>query len=524
MKRILGFAALALGLTVPLGASPRNATANRFVTLPKSVVLDKIRGGWAGQVIGCTFGGPTEFVFNSTFIPEYQPLAWTGGAVKWYFDNEPGLYDDVYMDLTFVRVLEEEGLDASAGALAAKFARAAYPLWHANQMARYNILNGIAPPESGHWLNNPHADDIDFQIEADFAGLMCPGLVNAAAGVCDRVGHIMNYGDGYYGGLYVAAMYSLAFVESDVQRVVEKAPAVIPARAAFARTIRAVIDGHRRNPADWQKTWFEVERDWGRDVGCPEGVFRPFNIDARMNASWVVLGLLYGGGDFGRTITVSCRCGDDSDCNPASAGGILGAILGFDKIPEFWKAGLEAIRDRDFPYTNISLSRASELSFEHALKMIGRNGGTVDRDTVRIRVEEPVAAPLEVGFEGHYPQERRRLGVVLSKDHPEAGFEFEGIGFAVNGAVAAVDSVRGRLVGRPKGGVILLEMRLDGGPAETIRLPLDELVRKPTPCWKYQLKPGKHKVRFRLPTPLPGTGVRLYDAVIYGDTPPAAAD
>ncbi|MGB7295503.1 MAG: hypothetical protein WBC70_07925 [Candidatus Aminicenantales bacterium] len=54
-------------------------------------------------------------------------------------------------------------------------------------MTRYNILNGFAPPQSGHWLNNPHADDIDFQIEADFAGLMSPGMPNSAALICDEV-------------------------------------------------------------------------------------------------------------------------------------------------------------------------------------------------------------------------------------------------------------------------------------------------------------------------------------------------
>ena len=179
-----------------LAALPEKDPARgRMVTIPKSVLLDKIKGGWAGQVIGCTFGGPTEFRFQSTFIPDHQPIPWSPAAVKESFENAPGLYDDVYMDLTFVEVLEKEGLDAPAKSFAAKFANASYPLWHANQMARYNILHGMTPPESGHWLNNPHADDIDFQIEADFAGLMSPGMVNAAAGICDRVGHIMNYGE-----------------------------------------------------------------------------------------------------------------------------------------------------------------------------------------------------------------------------------------------------------------------------------------------------------------------------------------
>ena len=83
-------------------------------------------------------------------------------------------------------------------------------------MARYNLLHGLTPPASGHWKNNPHANCLDFQIEADFAGIMAPGMVNSATEICDRVGHIMAYGDGWYGGVYVAAMYSLAFVRDDV--------------------------------------------------------------------------------------------------------------------------------------------------------------------------------------------------------------------------------------------------------------------------------------------------------------------
>ena len=180
-------------------------------TLSRQVLKDKIMGGWAGQVIGCTYGGPTEFRFRGTMIQDYQPLEWNDQLITWYYDNAPGLYDDIYMDLTFVEVFENEGLDAPASSHADAFAHAGYSLWHANQAARYNILNGIGPPRSGYWEFNPHADDIDFQIEADFAGLMNPGMVNAASEVCDQVGHIMNYGDGWYGGVYVAAMYALAF-------------------------------------------------------------------------------------------------------------------------------------------------------------------------------------------------------------------------------------------------------------------------------------------------------------------------
>ena len=165
-------------------------------TISKEKLMDKIKGGWAGQSIGCTYGGPTEFKYNGTMIQEYVPIVWPDGYIKWWYENVPGLYDDVYMDLTFVDVFDRLGLDAPVDSFAMAFATAGYTLWHANQSARYNILQGIMPPASGHWLNNPHADDLDYQIEADYAGLMSPGMPNTASEISDKIGHIMNYGDG----------------------------------------------------------------------------------------------------------------------------------------------------------------------------------------------------------------------------------------------------------------------------------------------------------------------------------------
>ncbi|MHC4495062.1 MAG: ADP-ribosylglycohydrolase family protein, partial [Planctomycetota bacterium] len=308
--------------------------------IPLDVLKDKIKGGWAGQTISCTYGGPTEFRFRSKMIPDDYEIPWYDGYMKDTYDGRPGLYDDIYMDLTFVEVFEKEGLDAPAESFASAFANADYMLWHANQCARYNILNGIMPPESGHWLNNPCADDIDFQIEADFAGLMSPGMVNTSAEISDKIGHIMNYGDGWYGGVYVAALYATAFVSDDTRYVVEEALEVIPPESLYAQCMRDVIQWHKENPDDWKATWIKVHGKWDNDVGCPNGAFSDFNIDAKINSAWILVGLLYGEKDFGKTIDISTRCGDDSDCNPASAGGILGTMIGYDNIPDYWKQGL----------------------------------------------------------------------------------------------------------------------------------------------------------------------------------------
>ncbi|MCW3118295.1 MAG: ADP-ribosylglycohydrolase family protein, partial [Chitinophagaceae bacterium] len=203
----------------------------KTITLTKEKLKDKIMGGWAGQTIGVTFGGPYEFGFQGTFIGDYQPLKWYDGYLKNTMIHNPGLYDDLYMDLTFVDVFEKYGLDAPVDSFANAFANAGYMLWHANQAGRYNILHGIKAPFSGQWKNNPHADCIDYQIESDFAGLMSPGMPNTASAISDKIGHIMNYGDGWYGGVFVGAMYSLAFTSGVINYIITQALKTVPAKS-----------------------------------------------------------------------------------------------------------------------------------------------------------------------------------------------------------------------------------------------------------------------------------------------------
>ena len=319
--------------------------SQKTISISKEDLQNKIKGGWAGQTIGVTFGGPYEFRFNGTFIQDYQPLLWYDGYLKHTMLNNPGLYDDLYMDLTFVDVFEKYGLDAPVDSFANAFANAGYMLWHANQAARYNILNGIKAPMSGHWKHNPHSEDIDYQIEADYAGLMSPGMPNMASVISDKIGHIMNYGDGWYGGVFMGAMYSLSFVSSDMNYIVSEALKTVPKQSTFYQCINDVINWHKKYPGDWHQNWFEIQKKWSSDIACADGIFAPFNIDAKVNSAYVVLALLYGKNDFTKTLEIATRAGQDADCNPSSAGGILGTILGYDKIPAYWKMGLKEAED-----------------------------------------------------------------------------------------------------------------------------------------------------------------------------------
>ena len=480
---------------------------DKTITITKEKLKDKIKGGWAGQTVGVTFGGPYEFRFQGTFIGDYQSLEWYDGYLKNTMLYNPGLYDDLYMDLTFVDVFEKYGLDAPVDSFANAFARAGYMLWHANQAGRYNILHGTKAPLSGYWMNNPHADCIDYQIESDFAGLMCPGMPNTASAISDKIGHIMNYGDGWYGGVFVGAMYTLAFVSKDIDYIISNALKTVPEKSHFYQCISDVIKWHKKYPADWKQTWMEVQRKWADDIGCPEGVFAPFNIDANVNAAYVVIGLLYGGSDFTKTLEITTRCGQDADCNPSTAGGILGTVLGYDKIPPYWKMGLKEAEDIDFKYTTMSLNKVYEVGMIHALQTITRNGGAVTNDNVTIKIQQPKAVAFEQSFTGIYPV--AKIPVKWNDAKDEISFDFEGTGFVIKGETADW--------GSNTDFVFNTELYVDGYKIESPQLPASYTTRRYELCWKYDLAKAKHAVKLKILNPSKEYKFRAGDAIIYSD-------
>lgn len=486
-----------------------NVNAQSALVLTTEQLKDKIKGGWAGQTIGVTYGAPVEFRFQGTMINDYQPIKWYNGLLKKSMIDAPGIYDDLYLDITFVEVFSREGLDAPVQSHAKAVANAGYMLWHANQAARYNILQGLPAPASGHWMNNPHADCIDFQIEADFAGLMSPAMPHTASSICDKIGHIMNYGDGWYGGVYVATMYSLAFTSNNIQQIVSEALKAIPQKTKYYDCISDVIRWHKQYPNDWKQTWFEIQKKWTDDIGCPGGVFSQFNIDATVNSAYVVLGLLYGNGDYSKTIEICTRAGQDADCNPSTAAGVLGVMLGYNGIPAYWKMGLKEVEDMDFKYTTTSLNKVYQLSYNQALENIKKNGGKVEGDKVVIIQQEPKAVKWEQSFTGCVPFDRQWIGTDLVTEHE---FEFTGNGFAINGEF------------KPKTGSVhdekntksaKIEVYIDGVKTEEIILPMSFTTRRHEIAWKYGLENKTHQVKLKRLNPDAETICYLADIIYY---------
>ena len=363
MNRTLVITAIAF--LVMIGA----ASGAQYRELPADVCLDKLKGGWAGQMIGVSYGAPTEFKACGRIYEE--PIPWTRKSIANSLRQ-----DDLYVEMSFLEAVEKHGLDITNEQMGKAFAETQFGLWHANKQGRDNCRAGIMPPDSGSPTHNPHCDDIDFQIEADLFGLINPGLPGSSNAICDRFGRIMNSGDGLYGGMFMAAMYTQAFFESDPHKIVRCGLRAIPKKSVYAQTIRDVLLWHYVYPDDWRRAWQRVQDKW---AAHPSGrCSKPggSNIDASLNGAYVVMGLLYGDGDLAKTLEISTRCGQDSDCNPANAAGILCTALGYSGIPEEYKAGIPEISDKQFAHVKYTFNDLMPACLKLARENIERAGGS----------------------------------------------------------------------------------------------------------------------------------------------------
>jgi hypothetical protein len=498
-------------LSVPVSAAPARGNRQRARHISHQLLEDKIRGGWAGQMIGVSFGAPTEFKSNGKIIEGKLPWGFSldgekiEGEKLWSLEAVSNAIDqdDLYVEMTFADVMDRFGLDATIDQYGEAFKKSKYSLWHANAAARRLLNNGVKAGWSGHPKYNIHANDIDFQIESDFIGLMTPGLPREAVKICDRVGRVMNFGDGLYGGMFITGMYAAAFFENDARKVVEQGLRCIPAKSGYGELIHDVLDWSARYPEDWKKTWQLLEEKWDKDDVCPGGALNPFNIDAKLNGGYVALGLLYGKGDFTRTIEIATRCGQDSDCNPSSAGGILGVMLGYSRIPHGWKAGIPQLADRKFAYTNYSFNDITRSTMKRALAVIERAGGKVTEPEITVPHQEPNSPKLEVwnigaperlvdvkdkawSWKGTWSEDKGRTdtrqvaGMSASGAGAEATLNFTGTSVAVVGAHSQEGGRADIYLDDKKVGVIssyIVERTTDNGLWHT-----------------YGLKPGTHRL------------------------------
>ena len=344
--------------------------AERTITLEE--YRDKMKAAWVGQMVGVAWGQPTEFKWKDEIIPEDKVPVWTSDFPKrMAYGN-----DDLYVEMTFLKTLDDYGIDASMRQAGIDFANSEYSLWCANNAGRVNLRRGIAPPDSSHPAYNKCPNDIDYQIEADYSGIISPGCPQEAVRLGNVFGRLMNYGDGVWAGQFVGAMYAEAFFTSDANALLDAGLAAIPAESDYAQMVRNVRQWHKENPNDWTKCWEKIRDSYSKKFN-PQMRNSNGAIDVRLNGACIVLGLLYGEGDLDKSIVISMRCGWDSDCNPSNVAGILFTTRGFKALDAKYVEKLDY--ERKFSFTAYNLPSLFAACEKLARQVVVRNGGRIEK-------------------------------------------------------------------------------------------------------------------------------------------------
>jgi hypothetical protein len=182
-------------------------------------------------------------------------------------------------------------------------------------------------------------------------------------------------------------------------------------------------------------------------------------------------------------------------------------VLGYEKIPAYWKMGLKEAEGINFKYTTMSLANVYEIGLKHALQEIERNGGKINGENVSIKIQQPVKVKFEKSFDGVYPV--AKIPVKWSPNKDEISFDFEGTGFVLKGETARWSSQSVY--------VFNTELYVDDKLVESPQLPASYTTRRYELCWKYDLAKGKHVVRLKILNPSKDEQFNSAEAIIYSD-------
>lgn len=336
----------------------------------KAKYIEQIYAGWLAKIIGIRLGAPIEGW-------TYEKIRELYGEVDGYLIDYQDFAadDDSNGPLFFLRALEDSchGYTIQAQDVAEALLNYA-PYEHGffwwggygtatEHTAYLNLRNSIPAPRSGSIAQNGKtmAEQIGGQIFIDTWGLVTPGNPDLAADYAEKAASVTHDGNGIYGGIFIAVCISYAFVETNIEKIIEKGLSYIPEECEYAKAVRAVKHFHHAHPDNWEECLRYVCDNWGYDK-------YPGNCHIIPNAAVIILALLYGEGDFSDTLNICNMCGWDTDCNVGNLATIMGVRNGLAGINyEKWRKPINdflacssvigSLNIQDIPYGALYIAR-----------------------------------------------------------------------------------------------------------------------------------------------------------------------
>lgn len=343
---------------------------------------NKIHGAWMGRVCGCLLGKTIEGIRTDELIPflketgNYPMHRYIlhsdldkvnlnkykfGFNSRCYADTANGMPvdDDTNYTVLYQEVIEKYGRDFTpfdvSRAWLAYQPKDAYCT--AERVAFCNFVKGYEPPESAIY-KNPYREWIGAQLRADYFGYINPGNPALAAEMAWRDASISHTKNGIYGEMFVAAMLAVAAETNNIKDIILGGLAEIPHTSRLYKEIISVLDGFEDGvsrsecfKAIHKKFDEHIAHDWCHTIS---------------NAMIVAASLLYGQGDYGKSICIAVEAGFDTDCNGATVGSVLGMANGIDSIPDYWTKPINDILHTSiFGVNTVKISDRVKLTLEH---------------------------------------------------------------------------------------------------------------------------------------------------------------
>jgi ADP-ribosylglycohydrolase len=289
---------------------------------------DKMRGMWLGQLIGNAAGRKTEGNYRSSPNPD--------SSVPWIIKQTWDADDDTDIEYVALHILETNGFDCNSQEIAEQWRTHITPsgIYIANRQAWYLMGDGYLPAETGSRNYNQHWYSIDSQITTEMLGAVSPGLTQSAIDLAGKFAHITNTGFPVHAAQVYAAMYANAFFEPNVVTLVSEALNTIPATSRTHQVITDVLDWYLEDVNSGLPDWRTTRAKLYDRYQSSSSYGRYYNwIESTVNTGATILAILYGQGDFKNTVQIGVLAGWDCDCNPATAGGLIGIIEGYSGLP-----------------------------------------------------------------------------------------------------------------------------------------------------------------------------------------------
>jgi len=347
-----------------------------------STFKNKLHGAWLGRICGCMLGKTVEGIRIAELIPFLQETGNYpmhryiyrsdltdqilkkynyGFSGRCYADEIDGMPvdDDTNYVVLAQKLIQDFGRDFTPYDVSRAWLRYqekdAYCT--AERVAFCNFVKGYAPPQSAIY-KNPYREWIGAQIRGDYFGYINPGDPKLAAEMAWRDASISHIKNGIYGEMMVAAMLAVAAATDDIEEIILGGLAEIPHTSRLYEDTTSVLECYK-NGASQEECFRMIHTKYDDRIGhdwC----------HTISNAMIVVASLLYGNGDFGKTVCMAVEAGFDTDCNGATAGSVLGMAKGIESIPEYWQRPINnKLHTTIFGVGTVSITDCVEKTLSH---------------------------------------------------------------------------------------------------------------------------------------------------------------